>query len=82
MAPEYAIDGSAGHALFGVRPVVGDAPILQLQGTEISIANPKVVTNLIEKHCDLRNHVVPPSIDHQLSSTGILNPIHVAYYLC
>ena len=78
MAPEDAVDGSEGHALFGVRPAVGDAPILQLQGTEILIANPEVVTNLIEKHHDSGNHVVPPSIDHQLSSTGILNPIHAA----
>ena len=78
MAPEDAIDGSEGHALFGVRPIVGDAPHLQLQGTEISIANPEVVTNLIEKHHDAGNHVVPPSIDHQPSSTGILNPIHAA----
>ena len=78
MAPEEAVDGSEGHALFGVRPAVGDAPILQLQGTEISIANPEVVTNLVEKHHDSGNHVVPPSIDHQLSSTAILNPIHAA----
>jgi hypothetical protein len=78
MAPEDAVDGSEGHALFGVRPAVGDAPILHLQGTEIPIATPEVVTNLIEKHHESGNHVVPPAIDHQLSSTGILNPIHAA----
>ena len=78
MAPENLVDGTEGHAFFGVGPAVGDAPILQLQGTKISIANPEVVTNLIEKHHDSGNHVVPPSIDHQLSSIGIMNPIHAA----
>ena len=31
MAPEDAVDGSQGHALFEVGPDVGDIPILKLQ---------------------------------------------------
>ena len=78
MAPEDAVDGSQGHALFEVGPTVKDAPILQLQDTQISITNPDGVADLIKKQAHSTTPVILPSSEHQQSSTGILNPIHVA----